>query len=282
MFETNNTVSDSIYYLSGGLEADNFEIDFSYDVSVVSGNGNAQYGFGEYDTLDLSGLSVQDLTHSSFAESPNGGVIFDRGDGARVFDHFILSNGVDIYFEGIEQIIFSDQSFDLTFRPNDPGFDRQWNLHSMGVHTAWNLTTGTEDILLGVQDTGLGITAEGITHPDLNLERTLGVTFDDNVEDDYSFVNQFGTRVSRDDSHGSLVQGVIAAEANNGEGIAGINFNSTVANIDVLGESGADLVLADATQIMIDQARSQGQNLIINMSLGGGALDPDLERYMTM
>ena len=68
--------------------------------------------------------------------------------------------------------------------------------------------------------------------------------------------------------HGTAVQGIIAANSNNGSGIAGINWGSDVANLDVLDGNLEDLTSAQATQLMIDQAASQGQNLVINMSFG--------------
>ena len=87
-----------------------------------------------------------------------------------------------------------------------------------------------------------------------------------------------------DASHGSAVQGIIAAATNNGIGMAGINWNSPIVNIDVLGENLNDLSLVDATRRMIDQATSQGQKLVINMSLGSSSFnvnyDQDLEQLI--
>ena len=287
--ETNNSIGDtsseSLGYVQGGIGADNLIVDFSYDTSVVSGNGNLDYGAGVYDTLNMNNLSVNDVFSSSYAED-GGGVLFNPGDGERVFDRFVLDNGVNVFFEGIERIVFADQTIDLTVNPDDPLFAQQWNLHMMGVHTAWRMTTGTEDVLLGVQDTGLGADINNSIHQDLKPEETFIVTDGSN-----NFADDFGderTRILREigvitdpaQSHGTLVQGVIAAQANNGEGIAGINWNSDVANIDVLEENSTDLSLAGATQTMIDQATRGGQKLVINMSLESGFFDEDLERLI--
>ena len=50
--------SGSIVYDAGTLEADTFSIIPGYEITVVSGNGNVDYGSGVYDTLDLSDFTV--------------------------------------------------------------------------------------------------------------------------------------------------------------------------------------------------------------------------------
>ena len=270
-FEATQTNSSSAGYTEGTINADIFAIDPNFQINVFSGNGNIDYGYGFYDTIDLSHISIDQVVDVSLATIEEGGTIINVGDGDRVFDYITLADGTEILFEGIELIAFSDDVVDLTVNPNDPGFAQQWNLHTMGLQTAWNFTTGTDEILIGVQDSGLGTDFYGNLHPDLRLDETF-VFGDSNVVDE--FING-GQPVT--DSHGTAVQGIIAADSNNGVGIAGINWNSDVFNIDVLGDDAGDLDLTQATQAMIDQAASQGQKLIINMSLGGGSLPPGFE-----
>jgi subtilisin family serine protease len=112
-------------------------------------------------------------------------------------------------------------------------------------------------VLIGVQDTGLGVNSSGYIHPDLRGSDTL--LYPNNYRDDFS---------SSPESHGTGVQGIIAAKSNNGSGMSGINWNSKVFHIDVLGGNSNDQSLAQATQNMINFANSQGQRLVINMSLG--------------
>lgn len=271
--------SVSIGYGAGTLAADTFEISTRYDVNVFSGNGNLEYGSGEYDTINLSNIaSSQIVSYESAADGE--GVVYDPGNGARAFDRLILANETEILFEGIERIVFSDRSFDQTFNPNDPRFEEQWNLHMIGLQTAWNFSRGTDDVLIGVQDSGLGIVGvDQRVHPDITADATWVLS--NNVAEDFIFFqnNEFSIEP---ESHGTAVQGIIAAEANNNRGIAGINWNSDVYNIDVVngGERIGDLDLVDATQAMIDQATRNGQKLVINMSLEAGVLFPDLEELI--
>jgi len=64
-------------------------------------------------------------------------------------------------------------------------------------------------------------------------------------------------------SYGTAAQGIIAAASNNGQGISGINWNSPVQTIDVLGNDFGDLSLSNTTIEMINFANSQGRRLVI-------------------
>ena len=166
-----NTTSSAVY-TEGTLGADTFSIVPNYQTTVISGSGNIDYGTGVYDTLDLSEISVSQVADIGFASNEKG-LVFDVGDGARAFDFITLTDGRQILFEGVENLVFADHTVDLTFSPDDPGFESQWNLHAMGVQTTWQFTTGTDDILIGVQDTGLGFDAVGNIHPDLQVQDIL-------------------------------------------------------------------------------------------------------------
>jgi serine protease len=258
--------------LVGSLGADAFTVSPSARYSILSGNGNVFFGRNAYDYLNLSSV------HSSSARfnlaGINGpGVLYNDGKGARVFDALMLSNGNAILFEGLDRIYFADGYLNLATVPNDPLFSSQWNLHMMGVHNAWRFTTGSaETVLIGVQDTGLGLDNNGYLHPDLRAESTY--VYRDNFADE-----SYGL------SHGTAVQSIIAARSNNGIGMSGINWNSDVLHADVLGGNANDMTLVQATERMISEANRRGQRLIINMSLGadtGGrvGLYPELERMV--
>ena len=257
----------------GKLSAETFTYNGSSQITYVSGNGNIDFGLGKRDTLDFktAGISSGQVSYN-WATSTAGGVVGNPGNGNRLFDAITINagayTGYKILFEGIEQLEFSDQTFDLasvvpgaaagfkgTIVTNDPKFNEQVNLFTSGIPNAWRFTTGNDSVLIGIEDSGLGVDASGNIHPDLRSTIFSGT----------NYIDESGT-----DFHGTKVQSVIAGATNNGVGTAGINWASRVKHIDVLGGNADDKDLATATQLLIDQATLNGQNLIVNLSLSGG------------
>lgn len=94
--------------------------------------------------------------------------------------------------------------------PNDPDWateDHQWGYQKIKANWAWNTTTGSKSILVAFIDTGINY-----THEDLVANYVpLG----------YDWVNDDND--TRDDvGHGTHVAGILGAEINNEEGIAGL------------------------------------------------------------
>ncbi|MDX2230582.1 MAG: S8 family serine peptidase [Leptolyngbyaceae cyanobacterium bins.349] len=264
-------------YLRGTFGADIFRISSNAVQTIISGNGNIDFGLGRQDMIDLSNVFSSSVRFNIAGFNGGTGVRFDPGNGTRIFDAITLSNGRQILFEGIDSIRFANGALNLTVAPNDPMFGSQWNLHMMGVHQAWRFTTGTSRVAIGVQDSGLGFDSFGRLHPDL---RPSIATPGNHASDDF-FRNFPGSGQGfKPESHGTGVQGIIAAVSNNGIGLSGINWNSTMITADVLDNNPGDLSIAQATQNMINLANSRGQRLIINMSLGGGSRDITFERLV--
>ncbi|MBW4593451.1 MAG: S8 family serine peptidase [Brasilonema angustatum HA4187-MV1] len=249
-------------YVKGTLRADNFTYQSTYNRTIYSGNGNVDYGSGGRDLLDLSGFSSTQATMKLV--NSTGGVMYNPGNGTRLFDDITLSNGKEILFEGIEAIKFADKTINLSVTPNDPLFGQQWNLHMMGVQSAWGLTTGSNKVLIGIEDTGLAANG-GVLHPDLRSPNVIS--------------NNYLDEMSNSIAHGTEVEGVIGAASNNGVGMSGINWNSDIFHIDVMGGDPGDYDLVSATQTLINQANSKGQRLVVNLSLTGGS-SPQFEQLI--
>ncbi|WP_017302226.1 S8 family serine peptidase [Nodosilinea nodulosa] len=247
----------------GNLRANTFELSGTNTYTVISGNGNVDFGCGCGDVLDLSSIYSSSVSSWNPATASGGGVIYDPGNGGRVFDALGLSNGRQILMEGLDGIRFRDGFLNLNSGslPNDPLFADQWNLHMMGVHQAWRFTQGSSAVLMGIADTGLALSRSGNLHPDLDGERTYGVA--SNIDDDF---------VGSTTSHGTAVYGIMAAASNNGVGMSGINWRSDVVDMDVFGTDAYDLDAA--TAMMTDYAQSTGRRLVVNMSLGAHGPGP--------
>jgi serine protease len=252
---TNNT-----NIVAGTLRADTFNYQSGSSQTIYIGNGNVDYSSGARDLLNLSQFASTSVT-TNYANNLNGGVVYNAGNGNRLYDAITFSDGSEILFQGIETIQFQDITVNLSVTPNDPLFNQQWDLHITGVNDAWRITQGDNKIAIGIVDTGLGANSSGI-HPDLPFTTKVANNYFDE---------------SATFSHGTRVEGTIAATSNNGVGIAGINWNSPVQMIDVIGGDSGDYNLVQATQALIDGAGDR--KLVVNLSLSGGS-SPAFEKLV--
>ena len=129
--------------------------------------------------------------------------------------------------------------------PNDSYYAQQWDLYEsvggINAPAAWDRTTGSAAITIAVLDTGL------LPHADLNGRKVAGYDFitdlaiandGDARDSDPSDPGDWGCNGSYSSWHGTHVAGTIGAAANNGQGIAGINWVSGIQPIRVLGRCG--------------------------------------------
>lgn len=136
-------------------------------------------------------------------------------------------------------------------QPNDPRYAEQWALPVIGLPGAWE-GLPSRTIIVAVIDSGVCL-----NHPDLQGRLVAGYDF---VDDDSDPTDVFG--------HGCGVAGVIAANANNGAGIAGVAPNAQIMPLRVLDEQGLGNYSSIASAIV--HAVDNGAH-IINLSLAGSS-----------
>ncbi|BAK44097.1 subtilisin-like serine protease [Eggerthella sp. YY7918] len=147
----------------------------------------------------------------------------------------------------------------------DASTDNQQYLFDSKIIDAWDYAKVEGSVTVAVIDTGCNL-----NHPD--LQGTIDAA---NAYDVTSGMplGQSGVANGGDaNGHGTLVSGVIAAQANNGQGIAGASYNANILPIKVFDENNictsADIIAAYAYLDGLLDAGSVPNLRVINMSLG--------------
>jgi subtilisin family serine protease len=177
--------------------------------------------------------------------------------------------------------------------PNDPSFATLWGLHNTGqsgsdgigaadsdidAPEAWNITTGSSDVVVAVIDTGIDY-----THPDLaaNMFRNESDCNANTLDDDGNGYADdcYGIDTANNDSnpmddqyHGTHVAGTIGAAGNNGIGVTGVNWHVRIMACKFLNSSGSGST-ADAIDCLnyVRMMKDRGVNIVAtNNSWGGG------------
>lgn len=173
--------------------------------------------------------------------------------------------------------------------PNDTHFNKLWGLHNTGqaegtvdadidAPEAWNIFTGSSDIVVAVIDTGVDYNHEDLAANIwinwVEYNGTPGVDDDNNgyIDDfrGWDFVNNDNDPM--DDNwylqmyHGTHVSGTIGANGNNGKGVTGVNWNVKIMALKSLDAYGGGTA-ANAVSA-IDYSTDNGAHLS-NNSWGG-------------
>lgn len=137
--------------------------------------------------------------------------------------------------------------------PNDPFFDEQWALNQsndcdIDGPEAWQIETGSSDVIIAVIDTGVDYDHEDLAD---NIWNNTDEIPDNGVDDDgngfiddirgWDFVNN-DNDPDDDNGHGTRCSGVAAAVTNNSIGIAGVSWNCQIMPIKGLNDQGGGYV----------------------------------------
>jgi subtilisin family serine protease len=183
--------------------------------------------------------------------------------------------------------------------PGDFYYQRQWGLHNSGqkvngisgkagadldAPAAWDISTGSETILVAVIDTGCDL-----NHPDLaaNIWTNPGEIPGNGIDDDGNhYIDDIhGWDFSDQDNdpqdasgHGTHVAGIIGAEGDNENGVAGMAWRVQIMPLRFMNafEEGT---ISDAIQA-IDYALAMGAR-IINCSWGGSGYSRALQNVIS-
>jgi subtilisin family serine protease len=176
-----------------------------------------------------------------------------------------------------------------TATPNDVFFSNQWGLLNTGANfgkpgadigatQAWELTQGSDNIVVAIIDTGVDL-----SHPDLapNAWINPGEVAGNGIDDDHdgfiddtkgwNFVDKNNDTGPAFDIHGTHVAGIVGARGNNSLGVTGVAWRVKLMALKFInGNKGKTSHAVRAINYAVEQRR-KGQNVrVINASWGGG------------
>ncbi|MBI5034279.1 MAG: S8 family serine peptidase [Chloroflexi bacterium] len=185
-----------------------------------------------------------------------------------------------------------DAIMQTTLTPNDPQYSNQWHYfetYGMNATAAWDITTGSNNTVISVVDTGILNHADlsGRTLPGYDMVSDTWMANDGGGRDadpsdpgDWIAANACypGSPAQNSSWHGTHVAGTIGAASNNSAGVAGLNWVSKIVPVRVLGRCGGTLSdIADgmswAAGLPVGGIPNNANPAkVINVSIGGGGL----------
>ncbi|MFP5518619.1 MAG: S8 family serine peptidase [Bdellovibrionia bacterium] len=246
--------------------------------------------------LQLQQMQLKNLSQElgSYVKStiPNQNIVVVKRPAIEIQSHAIKS----LANNPLVDIVEPNYYYRFNKTPNDPMFGQLWGLKNngqqdsqrragvagvdIGAEQAWDITTGSSNIVVAVIDTGVNYNS-----PDLKpnmwtntreLNGKAGVDDDGNgIVDDIYGAAFVGGQVSGnpldDHGHGSHCAGTIGARGNDGVGVAGVAWNVKIMGVKFLSKDGGGS-LEDAIK-SIDYATSMGAKVLSNSWGGGGHSD---------
>ncbi len=156
-----------------------------------------------------------------------------------------------------EVLVDSDILHFTSSKPNDYNSALLWNLDQIKIEDAWAVSTGGENVVIGIVDTG-------VDHSHVDLVRNIWVNENEipgNRKDDdgngfiddvngWDFVND-DNDPQDDAGHGTHIAGIVGASGNNGKGVVGLNWDVSIMALKAGdGESLSSSNIAEALRYM--------------------------------
>ncbi|CAM3594811.1 Thermophilic serine proteinase precursor [Vibrio aerogenes CECT 7868] len=141
-----------------------------------------------------------------------------------------------------------------TLQPNDTFFSYQWHHNNVNSPQAWDITTGSNAVLVGVCDTGFDV-----NHPDLGPNLRTDLAYNANDGSDYIYDAN---------GHGTGSAGTLGAVGNNGIGVAGANWNVDIIPVRIAISDQNSSAYISTMAACIEYAADNGAR-VVNLSYGG-------------
>ncbi|WP_136486692.1 S8 family serine peptidase [Vibrio sp. H11] len=155
---------------------------------------------------------------------------------------------------GYVEFAEADYAVAPAMTPNDADFDLQWHHAAVNSPQAWDVTTGSNSVLVAVCDTGFEV-----SHPDLSA----------NLRTDLAFNAQDGSDYIADaNGHGTGTAGTLGAVGNNALGVAGVSWHVDIIPVRIAISDSNSSAYISTMATCIEYAADKGAR-IVNLSYGG-------------
>jgi alpha-tubulin suppressor-like RCC1 family protein/subtilisin family serine protease len=262
----------------------------AFDSKTLPETGGQSAGFSSFSTPDPA-IKREKYKEGELLVKFRSGIAEDRkknlhkkhgAEKLKEFDklrlhHVKLKKGMEVEeaqkrYQADPEVEYAEPNFEYSAlaQPNDPRFGELWGLQNIGqtggktgadikAQQAWDLTTGSSEVVVAVIDSGIDY-----THPDLagNIWSNPGMDYFNNDADPFD-----------DHGHGTHVAGTIGAVGNDGTGVVGVNWNVKLTACKFLSAMGNGYT-DGAIQCLqyLKGLKDAGANIVAtNNSWGGGA-----------
>ena len=198
-------------------------------------------------------------------------------------------------YQALPEVEYAEPNFEISLdhdtggprhlHPVDPRFTDQWGLANEGQQggksgadisamQAWAVTTGDDDIIIAVLDSGVAYDHEDLVNNMWKRAADVRPYQDSDfgiVEDDlgYNAINNSGDPYD-DNGHGTHCAGIIGAEGGNNIGIAGVNWRVRIMPLKFMNAGGFGMTkdAIEAINYVIDRRKAGVNVRVISASWG--------------
>lgn len=187
-------------------------------------------------------------------------------------------DAIDV-LKGRDDFVYVGPDYEYQLRmvtPNDPKLTQQWASNKILLPMAWETTTGSASVKIGIMSSGIYA-----SHPEFNgrVSTTLSREFiSGNIAQITPITDPIGA--------GTFCAGIVGAKGNNGIGIAGVTWNTTLVSLKIMNSNG---ISYSSYAVLALQYANSAQIPIVLLTGGwvygedntyyDGALDNAISRY---
>jgi len=221
----------------------------------------------------------------------------ENADGWEAIDDFDNADAATLVkeYQQLPEVEYAEPNYEINLDeaeagplepilPRDPQFNDQWALANSGQRggkkgadisatLAWARTTGSDDVVVAVLDTGVDYNHEDLTENMWRRPEKMAPYHDNElgtIDDEFGFNAIDGSDPMDDNGHGTHCAGIIGAEGENEVGIAGVNWTVQIMPLKFMNASGSGSTkdAIEAINYVIDRKKAGVNVRIISASWG--------------